>query len=152
MKSVSAGPARACYNFGPMPLPPPRFGIGEWYGHSFVQLTPEQRRSFSHIATHQTAQNAPPCPFRSAESRLPCTKKGGICSLRLYKSEGEGSATAVEGMEGELRAVCQHRFKQDGIIYSKVGEVVLGTPSPRVISEVRFLRRNYEPSTRSCPK
>jgi hypothetical protein len=121
----------------------PRFGIGEWYGHSFARLTPERRREFAELAPNQTKHNAPPCPFLPGTP--PCPKKGGICSLRLYCSNGDGSALGVEGEDGSLRAVCPHRFKQSGTIYAKIGEIMLGTPNPTSVAEVRFLKRNKEP-------
>jgi hypothetical protein len=119
----------------------PRFGIGEWYGHSFVSLTPTERRQFAAIAPIQTKSNTPPCPFLSVESPVPCRKKGGICSLRLYEAVGDGSAMPVAGDAGTLRITCPHRFKQEGTIYKLIGEKMLGTSSPRVVAEVRFLRR-----------
>lgn len=122
----------------------PRFGIGEWYGHSFIRLTSEQREHFAGLAPTQTARDAPPCPFRFGESSVPCPKKGGICSLRLYEAVGDGGATPSESNDGSLRVVCPHRFKQNGVIYSNIGETMLGTPTPTIVAEVRFLRRNDE--------
>jgi hypothetical protein len=132
-------------NYGMMPkLPAPRFGIGEWYGYSFIHLTPEQRKHFATLAPIQTIRNALPCPFLSGETSVPCPKKGGICSLRLYEAIGDGGARASEGSDGSFRVVCPHRFKQDGVIYRSVGEKILGTPDPTIVAEVRFLRRNDE--------
>ena len=37
---------------------PRRFGIGEWYGHSFVGLTRNERRAYA------TGTGSQPCPFR----------------------------------------------------------------------------------------
>jgi len=120
-----------------------RFGIGEWYGHSFVRLTSEQRKAYAKIAPVQTPKNAPPCPFLSNQTIVtPCTKKGGICSLRLYDYVEGAAAEPVSGDDGKLRVVCPHRFKQNGTIYSKVSDVIIGTDMPVVIPEVRFLRRN----------
>lgn len=121
---------------------PYRFGIGEWFGHSFVNLSAKQRRQFSKIALHQTKANAPPCPFKPGQQN--CTKKGGICSLRLYEPKENGEATALVGPEGDLRATCPHRFKQDNTVYSSIGEAILGTTQPVVIGEVRFLQRQVE--------
>lgn len=36
-------------------VPTPRFGIGEWYGHSFASLTAAQRREYAAIALHQSS-------------------------------------------------------------------------------------------------
>jgi hypothetical protein len=120
--------------------PAPRFGIGEWYGYSFVRLTPERRKQFSETA-RKPARNNPPCPFL-ADGTKQCTKPGGICSLRLYQGSADGSAVPVEGELGSLRVVCPNRFHQSGIVFSSVAEVMLNTSAPVVVPEVRFLRRD----------
>ncbi|MCD4824180.1 MAG: hypothetical protein K8S55_06195, partial [Phycisphaerae bacterium] len=118
-----------------------RFGIGEWYGKSFVRLTPEERKTLAEIALGCDTNIVPPCPFKDLNSNEPCTKKGGVCSLRLYEDAGDGSAVAVTGDNGDLRTVCPHRFKQGNTIYKTVGEYILGAIDPRIVSEVRFLQR-----------
>lgn len=120
----------------------PRFGIGEWYGESFVALTHERRRELANVALTHNRQTNMPCPFKAADGSERCTKKGGVCSLRLYEPFGDGTAVAATGENGDLRAVCPHRFKQDNIIYRTIGERILGTPSPLVVSEIRFLQRD----------
>lgn len=120
-----------------------RFGIGEWYGHSFVRLTSEQRKAYAGIALVQKPENTPPCPFLSTQTTtVLCTKKGGVCSLRLYNAKENGEAEPATGNEGKLRVVCPHRFKQNGTIYSKISEIMIGTDAPAIAPEVRFLRRN----------
>lgn len=124
----------------------PRFGIGEWYGHSFVHLTTEIRKHYAKLAPVQTKQNAPPCPFQStSELTIPCTKKGGICSLRLYEFEDGGGAKPADGDAGKLRVTCPHRFKQNNTVYSRVSEILIGTSTPAIVPEVRFLRRPANP-------
>jgi Restriction endonuclease NotI len=120
-----------------------RFGIGEWYGKSFAAISSSERKSLAARAISHTKATAPKCPFLGKET--PCPKIGGICSLRLYESDGNGSAQPVSGPDGDLRVVCPHRFKQDGLIYSAIGEAMLGTSTPQIVAEVRFLRRNSEP-------
>lgn len=123
-------------------IPAPRFGIGEWYGRSFVKLSPEERRNFAKLALRQAPQSAPICPFQSDEHPTACSKPGGICSLRLYSALDDGDAEQVTGGNGSLRVVCPHRFKQNSTIYSAIGTALLGTATPRVVGEVRFLRRD----------
>lgn len=119
-----------------------RFGIGEWFGHSFVNTTAEQRREYARIALSEPLANYPPCPFKAADGTQRCTKKGGICSLRLYERfDAAGAAVATATVEGDLRAVCPHRFKQGGTIYREIGRSILGTTEPRIVDEVRFLQR-----------
>ena len=128
----------------------PRFGIGEWYGKSFVKLTSDQRFELAEVALTHNRQTQMPCPFKAADGSEICTKKGGVCSLRLYCLVGDGSATVSRGGESDLRAVCPHRFKQDNIIYRAIGESVLGTSSPMVANEVRFLQR-YRRDDKTSP-
>jgi hypothetical protein len=125
----------------------PRFGIGEWYGMSFVKLTPHERKSLAEVALTPKRSDEMLCPFRDGGGTAKCTKKGGVCSLRLYETSDGVHGTAVSGPEGDLRAVCPHRFKQNGTIYATIGQVLLNTQSPRIVDEVRFLQRfRDEPS------
>ena len=117
-----------------------RFGIGEWYGRSFVRMTAAERREIAQVAlAHKKHQ--PPCPFKGGS----CVKNGGVCSIRLYDHLGGGLGAPAEGQEGDLRVTCPHRFKQDEIIYRAVGGKLLGTPRPRRVSEVRFLKKAVGP-------
>jgi hypothetical protein len=117
-----------------------RFGIAEWYGESFVKATPDRRRELARLAlAHEaSARSAPPCPFMSGRD---CSKKGGVCSLRSYRKTTDEKVLAESGVEGDVRVVCPHRFQQDGLIHSEVGRHLLGTTDPRVVTEVRFLKR-----------
>lgn len=119
-----------------------RFGIGEWYGHSFIRMTKDERRSLASAAINHSTGNAPPCPFQGSGVDVPCSKKGGICSLRLYNPVGEGAAEPAEGDNGRLRIVCPSRFKQDNIVNSAVADFLIGTTTPHSVPEVRFLRRH----------
>lgn len=121
----------------------PRFGIGEWYGRSFINLTIPERQQFAGIAIKQTKANAPTCPFKpQTEKTTLCTKKGGICSLRLYEATASGACSPVKGDDGKLRITCPHRFKQNGTVFSTVATKMLGIPNPKVATEVRFLQRH----------
>lgn len=119
----------------------PRFGIGEWYGRSFVHLSHDERQQLANIALNHTKATAPPCPF--IPGTPPCSKNGGVCSLRLYGQVESYpiTATAVAGVNGDLRTTCPNRFKQDGIIYREIGTSLLGTTTPLVVHEIRFLQR-----------
>ncbi len=119
----------------------PRFGIGEWYGHSFIHLSRAQRIAFARDAKKQTKKVAPPCPFVSGGEIKLCNKKGGICSLRLYERLEDGSARALEGDAGKLRVTCPRRFIQNNTVFSEVATIVIGTENPEIIPEIRFLKR-----------
>lgn len=128
----------------------PRFGIGEWYGRSFVRLTRDERKAFANTALTHSKENAPICPFLSTTIKsVKCMKKGGVCSLRLYEANEERGALGVTSEEGKLRVVCPHRFKQNNTVYSVIGELMIDTPNPLNVPEVRFLRR---PSSAASPQ
>lgn len=120
----------------------PRYGIGEWYGRSFLRLSRDERVRLADIAISHTSASKTdmPCPFKSTPNSK-CTKKGGVCSIRAYKESGAGSSSRVDGELGELCTVCPHRFKQGQIIDKKIAETILETSSPRIVSEMRFLKR-----------
>ena len=111
--------------------PTRRFGIGEWYGRSFVGLTGNERRAYA------TGIGVQPCPFRMGGGS--CTKKGGVCSFRSYE-ESEGAAVPVSGAAAGLRVLCPRRFEEDMKIFQWVGETVLGTSTPDIATEIGFLR------------
>lgn len=125
-----------------MKQPRRRFGIGEWYGKSFLLMTPAERRRLATLQITKDPQlKTIPCPFRSTpELVVPCTKPGGVCSLRLYE-EVANKIKSVEGQLGQLRATCPNRFQQETIVYDWVSEVVLRSSSASVISEIGFLQR-----------
>lgn len=70
---------------------------------------------------------------------LPCTKAGGVCTIRLYEQATGGSVAPVSGLEGQLRTVCPYRFEENSLIYSWVGETILQHSNPAVAREVGFL-------------
>jgi hypothetical protein len=114
-----------------------RFGIGEWYGQSYVQLTTEQRVAYAGLqALEKNQRSAQACPFRGGS----CTKTGGVCSLRLYhRNAASGEVLPAEGDRGMLRATCPSRFLEGGLIFSWIGDVLLRTKDPHVVAEVGFL-------------
>lgn len=121
--------------------PQHRFGIGEWYGKSFVNLTPQERRYFAEIQEIPET-DAPPCPFLSTKGHTrPCIKHhiGGVCSLRSYEQAGE--LVQVNPAGSSLRATCPSRFEEDGVVYRWIGEVLLDNPDAVPVGQVPFLER-----------
>jgi hypothetical protein len=117
-----------------------RFGIGEWYGRSFVSLPPSIRQHYAEI---QFAENPtiPACPFLSREnSHVPCWKEGGVCSLRLYERALDGKVLPASDA-GTLRCTCPSRFEQNSAIYDWIGETLLGNSTAVPIGQVNFLER-----------
>jgi hypothetical protein len=119
-----------------------RYGIAEWYGLSFIKLSPAQRRAFALIQQARKRERPPqPCPPRLTENpESKCSKEGGVCSLRLYQRSGEGIAVAP-GELGEITTTCPHRFKEGGLIFRWVGETILGHPEPEIVKEIGFLEK-----------
>lgn len=119
--------------------PQHRFGIGEWYGKSFVNLTPQERRHFAEIQQSPQA-DIPPCPFLSAkENPRLCWKTGGVCSLRSYEQVAE--LVRVNPASSTLRVTCPSRFEENGEVYRWIGEILLGNPDAVPVGQVPFLER-----------
>lgn len=122
-----------------------RYGIGEWFGKSFIKLTETERQRYASvvlekrqkIGQNDTERETMPCPVLDY-----CRKSGGICSVRQYQEESEsGAVSVVSGPEGVLRTVCPHRFYEADAIYQWVGHTILGDSYPTVLKEIHFLER-----------
>ncbi|HXE74844.1 MAG TPA: NotI family restriction endonuclease [Candidatus Xenobia bacterium] len=124
------------------------YGIGEWYGKSFVRLTPEERRELARAALSKKTPNIV-CPFKpTTEKNVLCSKKGGVCTIRLYQQDkNTGVVSTVPGPEGQLVTLCPHRLKDANKIFRWVGEKLLGDPNPLVVSEVGFLEKEGSPAS-----
>lgn len=112
---------------------PIRYGTGELYGFDFTTLPPERIRELAK-ANHKNIE----CPFKPLLSGKPapkCNKRGGVCSLRQISQDQAGNVSGV----GEPVSTCPNRFLEKRLIAEWVGEVLLGTASPVVISELPFL-------------
>lgn len=111
-----------------------RYSIGEWYGRGFQTLTPSQR--FNRAKTEVQANKilGAVCPFQPDAK---CNKKGGVCSLRQYQQLGNGPVSCV----GPVITTCPRRFMESNRIFRWVGETLLQTRDPVVLSEIGFLDR-----------
>ena len=121
-----------------------RYGIGEWYGRLFTNLSAAQRRELA--AMQKAPRSARPkqrCPWRSTRDKVvTCSKEGGVCSLRLYcRDPVRREVWPAEGPEGMLCTTCPGRFYERGLVFQWVGEAVLGHPRPRIVREIGFLER-----------
>lgn len=128
------------------------FSIGEWYGRLLTAMNAAERQQLAQIARKpKNPEYTPECPFRgSPEKRPPCTKRGGVCTLRLYQV-ADGRATPAPD-PGVLRTVCPHRFREDNKIFAWVGEKVLGHPEPHVVEQVPFLQEQVSAKDRKEDK
>lgn len=107
-----------------------RYGIAEWYGHPFLELSPHDRRRFSEVAL--TGQEPPPCPFRS----MPCNKRGGVCTIQPYEPDGDRISHAA----GYPVIVCPVRFEQEQMLIRWLAEVVGFSPETAFVArEIPFM-------------
>jgi len=81
-----------------------------------------------------------PCPFQPGPL---CNKKGGVCSLRLYQQVDNGPVSGT----GPVITTCPQRFLENHSIFRWVGQTLLQTTDPIVLSQIGFLDRlRTEPS------
>lgn len=106
-----------------------RYGTGELYGHDFAYLSPEDIRELSNAKN-----KSQPCPFRP--NNPPCNKSGGVCTLKQYVRTGNDVAPLNES---SLVATCPARFYDSNVALSWVGETLLGTAEPLILTELPFL-------------
>ena len=111
-----------------------RYSIGEWYGTGLETLSATERFQRAKVEIEADAILGTACPFQ-ADSK--CNKKGGVCSLRKYEQIGDGSVSGT----GPIITTCPQRFLEADTIFRWVGETLLQTDNPTVLSEIGFLDR-----------
>ena len=116
------------------PMSTSRYGIAEWYGHSFVRLSALERRQLAGVAL--ASGSAPPCPFRDGGPT--CRKRGGVCSFQRYEEGEEGRTGAAQG---DPAILCPERFGEGHVLVDWLAEIV-GIPASKVrlAREVPFMR------------
>lgn len=119
-----------------------RFGIGEWYGKSYVDLDDRDRERFIAIQNEEDpADEIPDCPFADFGPSKKCTKPGGVCSLRLYQKSGVPQTVEPDPRGSTLRVTCPARFREDSEVFKWISETILDTSDAIPIGEVSFLER-----------
>ena len=119
----------------PQPQDAPRYGIGEWYGDvvEHADVGTLERYALENFESG----SVPPCPFKQAAyPGEPCSKPGGVCTLRRHSHADDGSVTV---RDEPFVTTCPNRFWQDNFIFEWIGEALLGTPTPILCKEVPFL-------------
>ncbi len=107
-----------------------RYGAGELYGCDLTMLTPALIRTLV-----DAPSKSQPCPFRDSESL--CNKNGGVCTLRQFSKTGD----KVEPVRDvSLVATCPNRSYDNNTALAWAGEVLLGTDTPIVLTELPFLK------------
>ena len=119
----------------------PRYGIAEWFGEPFQDLSPSTRKDLVAIASAPPEGVAGqqvffrPCPFQDGEN---CHKRGGVCSIRLYK---EGAAGRLGDPGGEPVITCPKRFEEGQLLVRWLAEIVGFRPEEAMVArEVPFMK------------
>ena len=113
-----------------------RYGIAEWYGQDFTSLDAAQRVAFAEHALGEADAEPPACPFQP--NHPPCSKKGGVCSIRRYaESENHRLGMSVD----EPVVTCPRRFEEASLVSKWLAEIA-GFPleETQVAGEVPFMR------------
>lgn len=111
-----------------------RYGIAEWYGEPFAELSYKRRRELASVALGLT--QPPLCPFQ--RGRIVCRKKGGVCSFQRYES---GEHDRVKLVRSSPVIICPQRFQERDVIVRWLAEVVgLDKTAIRIAKEVPFMR------------
>ncbi len=116
-----------------------RYGIAEWYGEPFIQMSLERRQTLANIALGKDAP-APACPFQPG-GNIPCRKKGGVCSIRAYRKHSGKNSDRL-GLPVEAPVItCPKRFEQNHLVPRWLAEIVGFDESRSFLArEVPFMR------------
>ena len=109
------------------------FSLAEWYGEDLAKLTTAQKTANAELAISKKTK-VRPCPFRPGRT---CYKGGGVCTFRAYSREAASENIGL----GNPVTVCPWRFFDGGEVFKWVGEVMLGTGTPRILGEIPFLQK-----------
>ena len=110
-----------------------RYGIAEWFGEPFAEMSVAKRKQFAAMALGET--EAPLCPFQRNHTQ--CRKKGGVCSIQRY---AEGVRGRIGPRQGNPVIVCPERFKAGDLVTRWLADVVgLDEETALIALEVPFM-------------
>ena len=111
-----------------------RYGIAEWYGQPFLDLSPKERRHLATVALNENPE-VPICPFQP--NATPCRKSGGVCSLIRYTPNKAGR---IARPKGDAAIVCPARFQQSSMLMRWFADIVGFAPEDSMLArEVPFM-------------
>jgi hypothetical protein len=111
-----------------------RYGIGEWFGGVLSEMP--RNRILKFAESSQLSKPDRPCPARSHGGvSVHCNKRGGVCTVRLYKKHNGYSIPA----DGRLVTLCPQRFWEDNLVFKEIGRSLLGQEESVLVKEVGFL-------------
>ena len=123
-----------------------RYGIAEWFGEPFAPMPANRRQELARFALQEddlTNADMPKCPFQAGNP--PCSKKGGVCSIRTYRKDpSDPLSDRIGRPRGRPVITCPARFQQDNLIPRWLAEIV-GFNDVFLASEVQFMT---SPSTK----
>ena len=108
------------------------YTLAEWFGEPFTGMSPERRQELAGYALSGRGWK-PPCPFKPGNP--PCSKQGGMCSMRPYRHVDGRVGVPV----GDPVIVCPTRFEQEGLIPRWLADIA-GFDDVYVAREVAFMR------------
>jgi len=115
-----------------------KYGIGEWYGKLFKNLSTHERSDYAALAQAAVKTTRKECPFRCLSGHIfYCNKKGGVCSLIIYEKNENDDVYIPAGVN--LVTTCPNRFYQDGLIFKEIGKELLNNENPIILNEFSFL-------------
>ena len=112
----------------------PRYGIHEWYGEPFTEISAERRQKLAKIALGRDSE-VPPCPFQ--QDRPPCRKAGGVCAIKRYEIEDSGR---MGPPIGQPVIMCPLRFEEQQVVIRWLADIVgFSESDAQVAREVPFM-------------
>ena len=114
-----------------------RYGIAEWFGEPFAEMAPSRRQELAKSALGKS-KAMPICPFQ--RGRVPCSKKGGVCSIQRYEQLPDERLQDRIGKRIELPVTtCPRRFDQNELVPKWLAAIV-GFAGAYLAREVPFMR------------
>ena len=112
----------------------PRYGIHEWYGEPFTEVSAERRQHLAEIALGRDLET-PPCPFQIGQP--PCRKTGGVCAIHRYEAGDNGR---MGPSIGQPVIMCPLRFEEQQVVIRWLADIVgFSASDTQVAREVPFM-------------
>ena len=112
----------------------PRFGIHEWYGEPFTEISASRRRQLAEIALGRDS-DVPSCPFQPG--RPICRKAGGVCTMQRYEMGEDGQ---IGQPVSQPVIMCPLRFEERQLVIRWLADVVgFSESDAKVAREVPFM-------------
>jgi len=115
------------------------YGIAELYGERFLAISNKRRTELLDAGSTSECPSLLSfpqlAPKRKGRLSTKCGKKGGVCSIRNFKTIKNGQTF------GPITTTCPIRFYENGLIFQVIGETLLGNKHAEIAKEIPFLKR-----------